>query len=41
VKDNLNARVGTVSRSLSEASDILKADLSDTGTEALDRIKQT
>jgi len=41
VKDNLNARVGTVSRNLSEASDILKAELSDTGTEALDRIKQT
>jgi hypothetical protein len=40
VKADLNARAGAVSRSLHEASDTLKAELSDTGTEAIDRVKQ-
>ena len=40
VKADLNARAGAVSQSLREASDTLKAELSDTGTEAIDRLKQ-
>ena len=40
VKADLNARAGAVSQSMREASDTLKAELSDTGTEAIDRVKQ-
>jgi hypothetical protein len=40
VKDELNTRAGAVSQSLREASDTLKAELSDTGAEAVDRLKQ-
>jgi len=40
VKTNLNMRAGAVSQSLREASDTLKAELSDTGAEAVDRVKQ-
>jgi hypothetical protein len=40
VKADLNTRAGAVSQSLREASDTLKAELSDTGTEAIDRVKQ-
>ena len=40
VKTNLNTRAGAVSQSLREASDTLKAELSDTGAEAVDRVKQ-
>jgi hypothetical protein len=40
VKTNLNMRAGAVSQSLREASDTLKAELSDTGGEAVDRLKQ-
>jgi hypothetical protein len=40
VKADLNERAGAVSQSLREASDSLKAELSDTGTEAMDRVKQ-
>ncbi|MBR0758293.1 hypothetical protein JQ604_39455 [Bradyrhizobium jicamae] len=40
VKDDLNIRAGAVSQSLREASDTLKAELSDVGAEALDRVKQ-
>jgi len=40
VKTNLNTRAGAVSQSLREASDTLKAELNDTGAEAVDRVKQ-
>jgi hypothetical protein len=40
IKADLNTRVGAVSQSLREASDTLKAELGDTGTEAIDRVKQ-
>jgi hypothetical protein len=40
VKADLNQRAGAVSQSLREASDSLKAELSDTGAEAMDRVKQ-
>src|SRR3954464_13297584 len=40
VKADLNERAGAVSQSLREASDSLKAELSDTGAEAMDRVKQ-
>ena len=40
VKADLNTRAGAVSQSLREASDTLKAELSDTGAEAVDRVKQ-
>jgi hypothetical protein len=40
VKADLNTRAGAVSQSLREASDTLKAELTDTGAEALDRVKQ-
>ncbi|MEH2574609.1 hypothetical protein [Bradyrhizobium sp. AZCC 1708] len=40
VKVDLNTRAGAVSQSLREASDTLKAELSDTGAEAVDRVKQ-
>ena len=40
VKADLNKRAGAVSQSLREASDTLKAELSDTGAEAIDRVKQ-
>jgi len=40
IKTDLNTRVGAVSQSLREASDTLKAELGDTGTEAFDRVKQ-
>ena len=40
VKADLNTRAGAVSQSLREASDTLKAELSDTGAEAIDRVKQ-
>jgi hypothetical protein len=40
VKADLKTRAGAVSQSLREASDTLKAELSDTGAEAIDRLKQ-
>jgi hypothetical protein len=40
IKADLNTRVGSVSQSLREASDTLKAELGDTGIEAVDRVKQ-
>jgi hypothetical protein len=40
VKTDLNIRAGAVSKSLREASDTLKAELGDTGAEAVDRVKQ-
>jgi hypothetical protein len=40
VKADLNTRAGAVSQKLREASDTLKAELSDTGAEAVDRVKQ-
>jgi hypothetical protein len=40
IKADLNTRAGAVSQSLREASDTLKAELGDTGTEAIDRVKQ-
>ena len=40
VKADLNTRAGAVSQSLREASDTLKAELSDAGAEAVDRVKQ-
>jgi hypothetical protein len=40
VKSDLNTRAGAVSQSLREASDTLKAELGDTGAEAVDRVKQ-
>jgi len=40
MKADLNTRVGAVSQSLREASDRLKAEVSDTGLEAVDRVKQ-
>ena len=41
VKADLNTRAGAVSQSLREASDTLKAEISDTTAEAIDRVKQT
>ncbi|MET4273812.1 MULTISPECIES: hypothetical protein [unclassified Bradyrhizobium] len=41
VKADLNSRVGAVSQALRENSDTLLAEVSDTGAEALDRIRQT
>jgi hypothetical protein len=40
VKADLNTRAGAVSQSLREGSDTLRAELSDTGAEAVDRVKQ-
>jgi len=40
VKADLNTRAGAVSQSLSQAADTLKAELGDTGVEAVDRVKQ-
>jgi hypothetical protein len=40
MKADLNTRVGAVSQSLREASDTLKAEVSDIGAEAVDRAKQ-
>jgi hypothetical protein len=40
VKADLNTRAGAVSQSLREASDSLKAELSETGAEFVDRVKQ-
>jgi hypothetical protein len=40
VKADLNTRAGAVSRSLREASDTVKAEFSDVGAEAVDRVKQ-
>jgi hypothetical protein len=40
IKADLNGRAGAVTQSLREASDTLKAELSDTGAEAVDRAKQ-
>ncbi len=37
---DLNKRAGAVSQSLREASDTLKAELSDTGAEAIFRVRQ-
>jgi hypothetical protein len=39
VKDDLKTLARAVSQSLREATDTLKAELSDTGVEALDRVK--
>jgi len=41
VKADLKTRVGVVSQALRESSDSLLAEGSDTGAEALDRIRQT
>ncbi|MGY4331966.1 hypothetical protein ACVWWG_006383 [Bradyrhizobium sp. LB7.2] len=41
VKTDLKTRVGAVSQALRESSDSLLAEVSDTGAEALDRIRQT
>jgi len=40
VKADLETRAGAVSQSIRESADTLKAELEDTGTEALDRVKQ-
>ncbi|MGY2849045.1 NTP pyrophosphatase (non-canonical NTP hydrolase) [Bradyrhizobium sp. USDA 4509] len=40
IKADLNTRADAVSQSLREASDTLKAELGDVGTEAVDRLKQ-
>jgi hypothetical protein len=40
VKGDLQTRAGAVAQSVRESSDTLKAELSDTGAEALDRVKQ-
>jgi hypothetical protein len=40
VKADLNTRADAVSQSMREAADTLKAELSDTGAEAVDRMKQ-
>jgi hypothetical protein len=40
VKADLNTRAGAVSQSLREASDTVKAEFSDVGVEAVDRVKQ-
>ena len=40
VRADLTTRAGAVSQSLREASDTLKAELSDTGAEAIDRVKR-
>ena len=40
VKANLNTRAEAVSQSVREASDTLKAEFSDTGAEAVDRVKK-
>jgi hypothetical protein len=40
VKADLNTRAAAVSQSLREASDTLQAEVSDTGAEAVDRLKQ-
>jgi hypothetical protein len=41
VKEDLKARAGAVSHSVREASDTLKAELSDIGSEAVDRLHET
>jgi len=41
VKADLNTRVGAVLQALRESSDSLLGEVSDTGAEALDRIRQT
>ncbi|WFU57692.1 hypothetical protein QA639_09330 [Bradyrhizobium pachyrhizi] len=41
VKEDLNARAGAVSQSVREASDTLKAELGDVGSEALERLQET
>jgi len=40
VKADLNTRAGAVSQSLREASDMVMAEVTDTGEEAVDRVKQ-
>jgi hypothetical protein len=40
VKADMSGRAGAVTQSLREASDTLKAELQDTGAEAVDRVKQ-
>jgi hypothetical protein len=40
LKADLNARVGAVSQSVSEASDTLKAEFEDAGAEYVDQVKQ-
>lgn len=40
VKADVGTRAGAVSQSIRQSSDTLKAELSDTGVEALDRLKQ-
>jgi hypothetical protein len=40
VKSDMSDRAGAVTQSLREASDTLKAELSDTGAEVVDRVKQ-
>ncbi len=40
VKSDMSDRAGAVTQSLREASDILKAEFSDTGAEVVDRVKQ-
>ncbi|WP_245270091.1 hypothetical protein [Nitrobacter hamburgensis] len=41
VKEDLKARAGAVSHSVREASDTLKAELGDIGSEAVDRLRET
>ncbi|UPK34232.1 hypothetical protein IVB18_39840 [Bradyrhizobium sp. 186] len=41
VKEDLNARAGAVSQSIREASDTLKAELDDIGSEAVERLRET
>jgi hypothetical protein len=41
VKEDLNARAGAVSQSVREASDTLKAEIDDIGSEALERLQET
>jgi hypothetical protein len=41
VKEDLNARAGAVSQSVREASDTLKAQIDDIGSEAFDRVQET
>jgi hypothetical protein len=41
VKEDLNARAGAVSQSVRDASDTLKAEIDDIGSEALERLQET
>jgi hypothetical protein len=41
VKEDLNVRAGAVSQSVREASDTLKSEIDDMGTESLERLQET